>query len=67
MYFVAQREGLENLYEREFGGRAERQLTDLAGRPGKLSSLWDTDGEFLYFTWNEDVGDLWVMDVDKSQ
>jgi hypothetical protein len=22
-----------------------------------------TDGEHLYFSWREDVGDIWVMDV----
>ena len=43
----------------------ERQLTDFVGKPGFLESLNDTDGEFLYFTWREDHGDLWVMDVEK--
>ncbi len=47
--------------------RLHRQLTDFAGRPGYLGRLNDTDGEFLYFTWNEDHGDLWMMDVDQSQ
>jgi hypothetical protein len=23
--------------------------------------------EFLYLTWSEDFGDLWVMDVDENQ
>jgi hypothetical protein len=23
-----------------------------------------TDGEYLYFTWEEDFGDIWVMDVE---
>jgi hypothetical protein len=27
----------------------------------------DTDGEYLYFTWREDHGDLWVMDVERGE
>jgi tricorn protease-like protein len=67
VYFGARREGRGNLYEKEFGSSIDRQLTDFAGRPGYLGSLNDTDGEFLYFTWSEDHGDLWVMDVDQGQ
>ncbi len=65
VYFGARREGRGNLYEKEFGSSADRQLTDFVGRPGYLGSLDDTDGEFLYFTWSEDHGDLWVMDVES--
>ena len=67
MYFVARREGQVNLYERRTWMKAERQLTDFVGKPGFLSTLDDTDGKFLYFTWREDHGDLWVMDVDLGQ
>jgi Tol biopolymer transport system component len=66
VYFVARRDGQVNLYARETGAKAERQLTDFVGKPGFLESLKDTDGEFLYFTWREDHGDLWVMDVDQD-
>jgi len=65
-YFIARRDGKVNLYERENGSTTERQLTDFVGRPGFLASLDDADSEFLYFTWREDHGDLWVMDVDRS-
>jgi hypothetical protein len=67
VYFGSRRKGRGNLHEKEFGSSADRQLTDFAGRPGYLGSLNDTDGEFLHFTWNEDHGDLWVMDVDQGQ
>jgi Tol biopolymer transport system component len=67
MYFVARREGRENLYEKELGGTAERQLTELAGRVGYLASLDDSDGEFLYFTWSEDFRDVWMMDVEQGR
>jgi Tol biopolymer transport system component len=66
MYFAARREGRANLFGRETGAKAERQLTDFVGKPGFLDSLADTDGEFLYFTWREDHGDLWVMDVEQQ-
>jgi len=48
--------------------RSERQLTNLFGRPGRLFRF-ATDGTYLYFLWNEELGDIWVMDVvtDKSE
>ncbi len=45
----------------------ESQLTDFVGKRGHLESLNDTDGEYLYFTWSEDHGDLWVMGVDQGE
>lgn len=45
------------------GGRA-RQLTDLSGTRGRL--VWQaltTDGRYLYFAWQEGLGDIWVADV----
>jgi Tol biopolymer transport system component len=43
-------------------GKVSR-LTKLAGRRGYLGYSFATDGRYLYFTWSEDVGDIWVMDV----
>jgi Tol biopolymer transport system component len=43
-------------------GKVSR-LTQLAGRRGYLGYSFATDGRYLYFTWSEDVGDIWVMDV----
>ena len=42
----------------------ERQITDLSGKYGKLSA-WGlaTDGNSVFFAWEEQLGDLWVMDV----
>ena len=43
---------------------AERAMTDFTGRPGTIGNFGlATDGNYLYFNWQEDVGDLWVMDV----
>ena len=39
-------------------------MTDLTERrdaPG--SEAFATDGQYLYFTWEEDIGDIWVRDV----
>ena len=43
-------------------GTHERRLTNFSGRRGSIGNL-ATDGTYLYFTWDEDIGDLWVMDV----
>ncbi len=45
-------------------GSDERPLTDLAGRRGRLGyETPSTDGQYLYFIWAEELGDIWVMDV----
>lgn len=46
--------------------RRSRQITDFHGRRGELGSPAATDGRYLYFLWQEDLGDLWVMDVEKQ-
>ena len=39
------------------------RLTKLQGRRGNLGQAFTNDGSYLYFTWREDDGDIWVMDV----
>ncbi len=42
----------------------EYPVTDLSGRHGSLYKFsLATDGDYLYFDWEEDLGDIWVMDV----
>ncbi len=43
----------------------ERQVTALVGkRRGHIGTeAFATDGRYLYFTWEDDLGDIWVMDV----
>lgn len=55
------------MYEKAFDSSTDRQLTDFVGRSGYLGSVDGTDGEYIYFTWREDHGDLWVMDVEQGQ
>ncbi len=41
-----------------------RKLTDFSGKRGSMAfGCLATDGQYLYFTWHEDGGDIWVMDV----
>ena len=41
----------------------EYPITELSGRRGTLGYCIATDGEYAYFTWWEELGDIWVMDV----
>jgi hypothetical protein len=43
-------------------GKVSR-LTKLEGRRGNIGGAFATDDRYLYFTWREDDGDIWVMDV----
>ncbi len=68
VYFKAEREGARNFWEVPAEGGAERQLTDFAGKYGRLSSeCHATDGKYIYFTWREDISDIWVMDVVENE
>jgi hypothetical protein len=43
-------------------------VTALTGRLGNLlQSALATDGQRLFFAWEENVGDIWVMDVTSSK
>ena len=37
-------------------------MSDLSGRRGIIGRI-STDGRYLYFTWEENLGDVWVADV----
>ena len=42
---------------------SEDLVVDLVGQRGILGWTLDTDGQYVYFMWQEDLGDIWVMDV----
>jgi hypothetical protein len=47
--------------------RRETQMTELAGRAGGIGAYGlGVDANYVYFTWREDLGDIWVMDVVES-
>ena len=43
-------------------------MTDLAGRAGAIGTfgLAVVDANYIYFTWRENLLDIWVMDVIES-
>ena len=67
IYFKRNIEGTRTLWELSLENDRERQVLDLKGRPGRIHpNTLATDGKQLFFTWWEDVGDIWVMDVEKK-
>ncbi len=69
VYFSGPRESKE-FWAVSVQDHTERLVADLSGKPGipDCCSL-ATDGEYLYFAWDEWFGDIWVMDVvtDESE
>jgi Tol biopolymer transport system component len=64
VYFPGAGQRTGNLWASSIHGGSERPLTELQGRRGTLGLVsLATDGQYLYFTWMEELGDLWVMDV----
>jgi Tol biopolymer transport system component len=65
MYFL----GFERtIWARSMETGVESPAAVFEGRRGGLEpSAIDTDGTYLYFTWVEDEGDIWVMDVDEAR
>ena len=55
---------VDEYWELTLANRTERLVAELSGKPGSIGLLaLATDGEYLYFTWEETLGDIWVMDV----
>ena len=68
LYFILDRSG--TLAAMPMEGGNVRALAKLEDRPGHLGGYALTsDGKYLYFAWEEDLGDIWVMDVvtDESE
>jgi TolB protein len=55
----------KNFHAFSMRDRTTRPITNLVGRRGTLGvyQMPATDGRFFYFTWRDDLGDIWVMDV----
>src|SRR5262249_5459322 len=62
--YTLERPGL-NIWRVQPDGSGERPVTDLRGKRGFLGPNIATDGKWLYFTWREDVSDIWMMDVSR--
>ncbi len=53
-----------NIWAIDVETKKARPITNLTGRPGGLGQIaLATDGAYIYFTWMEDIGDIWVADV----
>ncbi len=69
--FVAGRPGTRrNLWAVSPEDGTVQAMTELVGRQGRVSATClATDGQFHFFAWREDLGDIWVMDVvtDESE
>ena len=64
VFFTRSDENGRNFWAVSIATREERQLTAFEGRRGNAPVYGPaTDGRYLYFTWEEDIGDIWVMDV----
>ena len=64
IYMVGRGESDNDLLRVRVVDGAKHVITDLAGRRGSMG--WNgiaVDNEFAYFTWQDDLGDVWVMDV----
>ncbi|MGH9389950.1 MAG: hypothetical protein ACRD1Z_10065 [Vicinamibacteria bacterium] len=64
VFFTGIRERAGNVWALSYEEGTERPVTDLKGRPGRLGfECLATDDRYVYFRWEEDTGDIWVMDV----
>jgi TolB protein len=65
-YFRRKTANIGSIWSLSVKDRSARQLTDFKGRYGNIGSNIATDGEYLYFIWEEEIGDIWVMDVERE-
>ncbi len=64
IYFIGRDQTAGNLWAVSLADGSERPLTDFSDKRGGLGAeAIATDGTYLYFTWEDSVGDIWVMDV----
>ena len=64
MYIRGVRNGRPNVWAVSLADGRERPVTDLVGKPGEMGpAALATDGRYVYFTWQLDQRDIWVMDV----
>jgi Tol biopolymer transport system component len=68
LFFLGVQERAGNLWAISLADRHERPVTALTGRLGSLvPRALATDGQRLFFSWEENGGDIWVMDVTSSR
>lgn len=64
VYYVGMGTSADTVWAVHMESREERPVTAFAGRPGHMGTMGlAVDEEFLYFTWEEPRGDIWVADL----
>jgi eukaryotic-like serine/threonine-protein kinase len=64
IYFRGEQEREGNLWQVSLKDQSERPVTNLLGKRGTVGIMPpSTDGKFLYFPWQDDLADIWMMDV----
>ena len=54
----------DNLWAYSLADKKERPLTVFTGRRGRLGPMGlCADGKYIYFTWEESRGDIWIADI----
>jgi len=67
LYYTPSRTGGDDIWRVSIENRQKRAMTDLSGRVGRLArAALAVQGSFLYFVWEQDLGDIWVMDVERG-
>lgn len=63
-FYVGELGKLNSIWRVSLDDGSERVMTDFSGRRGTMGPLaLATDGQYLYFTWQANLGDIWVMDI----
>ena len=63
IYFLGLHRGNNDLWALTLEGGNERRVTRFSQKTGSLGDDLAVSEEYLYFTWRNDLGDIWVMDV----
>jgi len=67
IYFITV-DGISKIWSIPAKGGSPSVLIELKGRYGHLvQETFTTDGKDIYFSWRQDTGDIWTMDVDKGE
>lgn len=63
--YQLERPGL-NVWRVSRDGKGEEAVTSLGNRRGFIGFNIALDRRYLYFTWREDVSDIWMMDIEDG-
>lgn len=67
IYFLGDAARAGNIWRLDRLSGTETAVSALEGRRGGLGAALATHGRFVYFTWEEDLADVWVMDLEETR